>query len=380
MSLSVDLTGADVLWPDGVRPGIVSIQDGTFQECSAGPSVDLSGFRILPGMIDVHGDGFERHVAVRRGAMKNMDEGLRAAEAELAANGVTTGVLAQFISWEGGLRSPEFAATMFSHLRTVRKDAITDLRGQARLEIHLLEEFDTLPERLAEWEVSYVVFNDHLPHARLAPGRKPPNVTGQALKAGRNPEKHLAYLYELEARDVSGPLDELAQRLQAAGVRMGSHDDDTAECRATWRARGAGICEFPETLDAVEAAKAGGDHVIMGAPNLVRGGSHKGNVSALDIVAMGYCDAIASDYHYPSLRRAVLFLVEAGVLDLPAAWALVSDGPARVLGLKDRGRIAPGLRADLVVLDADNRVAATLAGGRVSHMQGEVARRFLAAR
>ena len=377
MPLNVDFEGAEVLWPDGLEPGRLSIAEGLIADGPVGRRVDLSGFQILPGLIDVHGDGFERHVAVRRGAMKNMAEGLRAAEAELAANGVTTGVLAQFMSWEGGLRSPEFATRMFEGLKEVRADMITDLRGQARLEIHLTEELPDLPEQLVEWGVEYLVFNDHLPHDRLAEGRKPPNVNGQALRAGRNPEKHLAYLYELNARETKGPIEALAARLRAAGVRMGSHDDDTADIRSQWRARGAEICEFPETLEAAEAAKAAGDLVVMGSPNLVRGGSHKGNVSAVDIVTMGYCDAIASDYHYPSLRRAVLFLVEAGVMDLKAAWGLVSEGPARVLGLTDRGSLRPGLRADLVVLDDASRVAATIAGGRVSFLRGDIAERFL---
>ncbi len=89
---------------------------------------------------------------------------------------------------------------------------------------------------------------------------------------------------------------------------MGSHDDHSAGERAALRGRGVGIAEFPETLEAAEAARAGGDTIVMGAPNLMRGGSHNGNVSALDVVAMGLCDALASDYHYPSPRRAALRL------------------------------------------------------------------------
>ncbi|MEM9873179.1 MAG: amidohydrolase family protein, partial [Pseudomonadota bacterium] len=106
---------------------------------------------------------------------------------------------------------------------------------------------------------------------------------------------------------------------------------------------------------------------------------HKGNASAIDLIAMGLCDALASDYHYPSPRRAALMLARTGVLDLGAAWALLSSGPARVLGLTDRGTLAPGMRADLVILDASDRVAATLACGRVSYMSGDIAARFVAA-
>ena len=378
MPLTVDFEGAEVLWPEGLGAGRLSIGDGRICDQPVGRAIDLTGYRILPGIVDIHGDGFERHVAVRRGAMKNLTEGLRAAEAELAANGITTGVLAQFMSWEGGLRAPEFAEKVFEALRDVRQSVVTDLRGQARLETHLTEYFEDLPKRLGAWGVSYLVFNDHLPHARLEAGKKPPNVTGQALRAGRSPEKHLAYIHELHARDVAADLDGLARRLVAQGVRLGSHDDAVAEDRAIWRQRGARICEFPETLEAAEAAKANGDTVVMGAPNLVRGGSHKGNVSAVDIVSMGLCDALASDYHYPSLRRAALFLVDAGLLSFAEAWALVSRGPARMLGLEDRGELAAGLRADLVIMDADQRVVATFSAGRVSHMQGDIVGRLIA--
>ena len=235
-----------------------------------------------------------------------------------------------------------------------------------------------LPARLADWDLGYVVFNDHLPRARLAQGRKPPGLNGQALKAGRSPEKHLEYLQELHARDIEGPIEELARKLATMGLRLGSHDDKTAEDRARWRALGVGICEFPETVEAAEAARAAGDFVSMGAPNIVRGGSHKGNVSAVDLIAMGLCDALASDYHYPSMRRAALFVARAGLRDLPGAWGLISEGPARLLGLEDRGVLVPGLRADLVILDAKDQVAATLAGGRVSFMRGDVAERFIA--
>ena len=166
------------------------------------------------------------------------------------------------------------------------------------------------PERIAAWQVPYVVFNDHLPHDRLAEGRKPPRLTGQALKAGRNPDKHFELLLSMHARrdEVPAALDALCATLARQGVRMGSHDDATTRTRADWRARGAPIAEFPETLEAAEAARSAGDHIILGSPNVVRGGSHKGNASALDLITMGYCDALASDYHYPSPRRAAPIL------------------------------------------------------------------------
>ena len=379
--LAIDLVGAEVLRADGPSRAPLSLADGLVRDKATGRAVDLSGYRVLPGIIDVHGDGFERHVAPRRGAMKQMGEGLIAVEAELAANGITTGVLAQFVSWEGGLRGLDFGDQVFAALREVSGHLVTDLRAQLRFEVSLTDLYAGLPERVAAWGVDYVVFNDHLPHDRLAQGRKPPRLTGQALKAGRNPEAHFQMLLDLHANVATAQdmLAPLCTALRGAGVRIGSHDDSTEAGWATWQARGAQVAEFPETQEAAEAAKATGGHVVLGAPNVVRGGSHKGNVSALDLVSMGLCDALASDYHYPSPRRAALMLARSGLMDLAGAWALVSSGPAAVLGLSDRGVLEAGKRADIVVLDAQDRVAATLSGGRVSFMSGDVAERFVAA-
>ncbi|WP_171122222.1 MULTISPECIES: alpha-D-ribose 1-methylphosphonate 5-triphosphate diphosphatase [unclassified Ruegeria] len=381
-ALNLTLTGAEVLLPDaGLTVANLSLAEGVFQSDCIGRSIDLSGYLLLPGIIDLHGDGFERHIAPRRGAMKQMDEGILSVEAELAANGITTAVLAQFYSWEGGVRGPEFAGQVFDAIASVKGQVVTDLLPQLRFETHMLDDYKGLPERIAAWQVPYVVFNDHLPHDRLVEGRKPPRLTGQALKAGRNPDKHFEMLLSMHARSSEVPqaLDDLCATLAGQGVRMGSHDDATSTTRADWRNRGARISEFPETLEAAEAARAAGDRVILGSPNVVRGGSHKGNASALDLIAMGLCDALASDYHYPSPRRAALMLAKSGLLDFAGAWTLVSSGPAQVLGLQDRGTLAPGQRADLVILDAKtHRVAATMAAGRISYMVGDIAARFLA--
>lgn len=380
MSATVTLQGAQVLWPEGPETRDLHLVDGFVSDTPTGRTVDLSGYMVLPGLVDIHGDGFERHLAPRRGAMKDVDQGLIATEAELAANGITTATLAQFYSWEGGMRGPDFAEKVFAGLNAVRPQVETDLLAQLRFEIPMLEDYAAVEEMVAHHAIPYVVFNDHLPHEELAKGKRPPRLTGQALRIGRNPEKHLAFMQGLHARmpEVEPALDALSARLIAAGVRLGSHDEATAADRAGNRARGIRISEFPETLEAAEAARASGDSVIMGAPNLVRGGSHNGNVNALELAAMGLIDALASDYHYPSLKRAAFLLTDGGVCGLAAAWQLISLGPARILGLEDRGELRPGLRADLTVIDpVSRRIMATMAGGRVSYMTGAVAARFM---
>ncbi|MGR3453244.1 alpha-D-ribose 1-methylphosphonate 5-triphosphate diphosphatase [Pseudooceanicola sp.] len=372
------ITGAQVLRPSGSDDAPLGVAGGRIVAGTPGRAVALPGWRVLPGIVDIHGDGFERHLAPRRGAVTDLRRGLRSLEAELAANGITTAVLAQFWSWEGGMRGPEFALAMLGALAEVHGSFATTLLAQLRVETHLLEDYDRIEAAVARFGVRYVVFNDHLPHAALEAGRKVPRLTGQALKSGRSPAAHLALIEALHARRAEVPeaVAGLAARLRARGVLLGSHDDAAAEGRAAWRARGAAIAEFPETSAAVEAAARAGDPVVMGAPNVMRGGSHAGKIAAAEVVRAGQCSALASDYHYPAPRIAALALAEE--IGLQAAWALVSSGPAGVLGLDDRGRLDAGLRADLVVVDPAGDVGAVISGGEMRYCAGAVARAFIA--
>lgn len=382
MRTKVELTleGAQVLGPDGFGPGPLALSGGRIAAAPAGRRVALPGFLVLPGIVDIHGDGFERHVAPRRGVLTDLAVGLEAAEAEIAASGITTAVLAQFFSWEGGLRGPEFAARFLEALGRYHSRG-TDLRAQLRLEMHLLDGYAEAEALIAAHGVGYVVFNDHLPHEALAKGKRPPRLTGQALKAGRNPDRHYALMQELFARrgEVPGAARALAARLAARGVVLGSHDDRDAETRAFWQGCGARIAEFPETEVAARAAREMGSGIVMGAPNAMRGNSHKGNVGAEALVQAGLCDALASDYLYIAPLHAVWKLAGGEPAALARLWPLVSDGPARLLGLSDRGTLAPGQRADVVIVDAaTGRLGATIADGQVTYASGAVAAALMA--
>ncbi len=374
------LTGAQVLVPGGLEETALSLSEGRVVDTHIKREVDLSGYMILPGIVDPHGDGFERHLAPRRGMMKDLSPGVISAEAELAANGITTAFLAQFYSWEGGLRGPDFAIRMLQAVAQIRPRVDTDLHVLLRFEAPMLEEYEAVEALIAAHDINYVVFSDHLPHAALEKGKRPPRLTGQALRAGRNPERHLANMQKMHAhRDEIPPaLASLSKRLLQRGVLLGSHDDNSTESRRYWHDMGVRIAEFPETHIAAKEARQNGDSIIMGAPNIVRGGSHKGNAQARDMVQMGLCDALASDYHYPSLRRAAFVLAEVGILEFAAAWEMISGGPARLLGFKDRGALIPAKRADMVILDAASKqLCATIAGGRISYMTGAISGRFL---
>lgn len=377
--LALTLTGAAVLRPEGFETNPLTIAEGLIADHTDARQVDLSGYRILPGIVDAHGDGFERHLAPRRGAMRDLRLGLAAAETELAANGITTAMLAQFWSWEGSMRGRDFALRFLDALADFPCQG-TDMRAQLRVETHLIEDYADIEAAIARHRIGHVVFNDHLPHEALAAGKRPARLTGQALKSGRNPEVYFALMQHLHALSPQVPaaLDGLAARLAAGGVNLGSHDDRTAAIRSAWRARGVHLSEFPETREAAQAARDGGDRIVMGAPNVLRGNSHSGNVSATELVLAGLCDALASDYHYPAPRHAAAIL--GPQIGWVAAWDLVAAGPARILGLSDRGKLTTGLRADLVILDAHDRVGATIAGGIVTYMSGAVVARFMAAR
>lgn len=377
---ALSLTGARWLSPEGLRDGPLHLAGGRIvAEDPGGRRLDLSGAVILPGIVDAHGDGFERHFAPRRGAQTDPARSLAALDTELGANGITTAMLAQFWSWEGGMRGPDSARTLVETCAAT--PTRTDLHVQLRLELGCFDTFDAARALIAAHSLRHVVFNDHLPHAALAAGRTPPRLQGQALKAGRAPEAHLALLRRMHERmpEVRAALPAFCADLRESGILLGSHDDDTPEARAAWRALGARIAEFPVSRATAEAARAAGDAIVLGAPNLMRGGSHKSkhNVSAGEMVAAGLCDALASDYHYPAPLAAMRKLVATGA-PLPEAWPLVSSGPAALLGLTDRGRLAPGLRADLIVAAPDlATLHATFAAGRVSWLSGALADRLL---
>lgn len=190
---------------------------------------------------------------------------------------------------------------------------------------------------------------DHTPgvgqYADLDRYRKRKGLDGQQTLDAINAE--IEILHANRSRLRAPNRRALLAMVRARAIVLSSHDDETlAEVEAN-HADGIAISEFPVRLEAARRAKALGMTVIAGAPNIVRGGSHSGNVSAAELLAAGAVDALASDYVPPALLDAAFSVADRG-LPLPAAVALVTAGPARMAELRDRGRIAPGLRADLL--------------------------------
>lgn len=371
-------TGAEVLRDGMLRYEAVGLAEGLISDAPA-PEVDLRGFLVLPGIIDLHGDGYERQIFPRPTAPFPIASGLAATDREAAVHGVTTAYLAQSWSWEGGHRGPEQAEALLAAVAA--HPAQTDLRVQIRAETHLVEAAERLLATVKRFGIDYVIFNDHLEEGFQMRRHNPDGFAHWARKAALTPDTMLGRMEaaRARARDVPRVLCALSNGFEALGVTYGSHDDPDAETRQFYAMMGARVAEFPTSRKAAAAARALGSPVIMGAPNVVRGGSQAGNIAATALIRDGLCDVLVSDYHIPALPLAVWKLVDDHILPFPDAWAMVSTNAAAVLRMADRGQIATGFRADFAVVNAESRmVEATIAGGRLTYLAGEAAHRFMA--
>jgi alpha-D-ribose 1-methylphosphonate 5-triphosphate diphosphatase len=254
------------------------------------------------------------------------------------------------------------------------------MRVHLRWEAYNLDALDTALADIEAGRVHLLAFNDHTESIL----RKLHDPVEGAKYAGRSgmkmPEfKTLADQIAARADAVPAALDRIAAAARTAGLPMASHDDDTIAARNRFRGLGARICEFPMAEEVGAAALAAGDFVAMGCPNVVRGGSHLGWASAARLAEAGICRVLTSDYYYPAMMRAAFVLAQRGVLDLPQAWALISENPAAAGGLTDRGSIATGKRADLVVVDPETaRPVATIVAGQVAFITAAGAQRLTA--
>jgi len=317
--------------------------------------LDVSDCLILPGIIDAHGDGHERHLMPRAGANFPEWVALRNVDRELIANGITTAYLAQSYSWEGETRGADAARAVIEGLRNLHPRPTADIRIQLRYETFYHDGADQLLDWLEDGTVGYVVFNNHIPQFEQL-REKPEHVARWAATIGMTPDEFWA-LMEKTVKDGMGVLDaitRLSDAMRRLGIPFGSHDDPDPETRRSYNAVGATIAEFPLTRAAAQTARDLGNPIMMGAPNALRGISTSGNVSARELIELGLCDALVSDYYYPALLHAPFKLAREGVCDLATAWALVSSGPAKAICLHDRGTLAAGMRGDVAVVRQDD--------------------------
>jgi len=334
--------------------------------------IDGHGLVVLPGIVDIHGDAFERQLMPRPRVHFPVDLALLESDRQAVANGITTVFHGVTWSWEPGLRGAENARALLAAIERLRPSLAADTRYHLRHETYNLDAETEITDWLAARRIGALAFNDHMTSIVEAASRTR-KLAVMVERSGVSQEEFLSVVGRAKARagDVPASISRLADAAVAAGVPLLSHDDTSPEQRRWFRGLGCRVAEFPTTLATAEAAVASGDHVVFGAPNVVRGGSHTGWVDASEMIGRGLCDVLASDYYYPAPLAAAARLAARGVVPLARAWALVSEQAAAAVALHDRGRIAPGRRADLVVVDLEGahaRVVATIVAGRVVYL------------
>jgi len=351
------LTNARLVLADQVVLGTVVLDGTLIADVQPGRSflpgaVDLQGDYLLPGVVDVHTDNLERQVQPRSNARWPSRSAMLAHDAQCAAAGVTT-VLDALCLGDLGF-DKDRVQTFHEGVRDL--DALTGT-GLLKSEhyLHLRCELPA-PDMMALLDpvaehplVRMVSLMDHSPgvgqYANLDRYRR------MRVREGHSASWIENRIVELQAQRarLRGPNRRaLLARVIPLGIVIASHDDNTAEEVAENAADGIRISEFPVSMLAAEEARGHGMTVIAGAPNIVRGGSHSGNVAAADLVRAGVADAFASDYVPSSMLEAAFACVAGTGITLAQGVAMVTSGPAAMCGLADRGRIAAGLRADLV--------------------------------
>ena len=365
------IANATVLLGDELIQADVSIKEGVIQSLDSGRAarrtVNAEGLVLLPGLVDLHGDAFERALCPRPGVDFSIDAALVENDRAMLSAGITTGFLSITDSFEPGLRSRERLRAIIQALAGVPSlDLLCDTKIHIRHEVCQVNDHQELLAWMESGQVHLLSIADHLP------------LEGDVAKTQR-------YIRSLERR-VSVPdaaaMIAKAQSFRVLGltqqrelsalalkkhIPLASHDDHNAVTVSQSLEMGVRIVEFPANLAAAQTALDGEATILLGAPNAVRGRSHLGLLTVKNAIDAGLPFILSSDYHYLSLALAPWVLAERGDLAFAKAWYNASRDPAQAAGLSDRGEIAVGLRADLVLMDPHprgHRVVMTMVNGR----------------
>ncbi|QBX35289.1 alpha-D-ribose 1-methylphosphonate 5-triphosphate diphosphatase [Paracoccus liaowanqingii] len=353
------LANARLVLPDEVIHGHLVLRDGRIAEIGQGAAIppgalDCDGDLVMPGLVELHTDNLERHMEPRPGVDWPHASAIIAHDAELASVGITT----VFDALRVGSVVTENNAGYGEYARALA-DEILDLRAKGALRIshflHLRAEIcsQTLPEEMAKFgphdRVGIVSLMDHTPGERQFRDitKLRDYVIGKKGLSEAEFQSHVADQQALRAR--VGVAHEAAAVAHARryGAVLASHDDTTAPQVAVSAGHGCHFAEFPTTVEAAQACRDHGIKVMMGAPNLIRGGSHSGNVAAADLARADLLDILSSDYVPSGLLSAALMLGDLWG-NMARAVATVTAAPAAAVDLADRGRLAPGARADVI--------------------------------
>jgi alpha-D-ribose 1-methylphosphonate 5-triphosphate diphosphatase len=343
---------------DEVLTGCLEIENGLISAIHEGShvptgAVDCRGDFVLPGLVELHTDNLERHIEPRPTVNWPHLPAILAHDAELASTGITTVFDALRVGslHDGKGSYKPYARRLADDLLAVRDKGLLRISHLLHLRAEICS--DTLLSEMAEFgpedRVGIVSLMDHTPGQRqfrdLATLKT--YVTKKRGMSDADFVDHVANMKRLQQR--FGAVHEAGAVTEARryGAVLASHDDTTQAQVATSKANGVRFAEFPTTLDAAKACRDHGIAAMMGAPNIIRDGSHSGNVAASDLARAGLLDIVSSDY-VPSALMLSAFRLSEIWNDLPRAVACVTETPAKAAGLEDRGRLDPGLRGDVV--------------------------------
>ncbi len=358
-------TNARIVLDDEVIEGSLLVRDGIIADFDSGASrhgEDFGGDHLVPGFVELHTDHLENHYAPRPGVRWNAIAAVQSHDAQVAGAGITTVFDALRVGMDEDARTSTAEMQQLAGAIEVAKRE-ERLRAEhllhLRCEVSAPDVLDGLAGFLDVLPVKLVSLMDHSPGQRQFASLDSYRAFYQG-KMGMSDaayeafaSKRIAQAEQYSARHRR----EIVDLCHPRGIAVASHDDATSAHVAEAAADGVSIAEFPTTIEAAAASRDADIRVLMGAPNLVRGGSHSGNVSAVVLAEAGQLDILSSDYVPFSLMVAVFALPElVPAISLPQAVRLVSRAPAEAVGLEDRGAIRPGLRADLVRVRAGGGV------------------------
>ncbi|WP_417415189.1 alpha-D-ribose 1-methylphosphonate 5-triphosphate diphosphatase [Hoeflea sp.] len=357
MTTETILTNARLVLEDRIVSGSLVVRDGVIAEIAEGNSasgVDMEGDYILPGLVELHTDHLEAHYSPRPGVRWNAISAIQSHDAQIASSGITTvfDCLRLGSDADDGFQVGEMRAIA---------DALASARAENRLradhlihlrcEVSAADVLDHFADFQTDTQVRLASLMDH------APGQRQFQTMEQytlyyKTKRGLSDEAFAHFVarrQECSAQYSDVHRKAIASACTQRGITIASHDDATLGHVEEAVGFGVKLAEFPTSIEAAQASHKAGMSVLMGAPNVVRGGSHSGNIAATDLARAGVLDVLSSDYIPFSLIHAPFVLAdEVDDLDLPAAIRLVTETPAKTVGLDDRGSLTPGKRADLV--------------------------------
>ena len=349
---------ARIVLADRVAHGWVAVADGRIVEIgeggAPGPALDLDGDFLLPGLVELHTDHLESHYAPRPKVRWHPLGAVLAYDAQIAASGITTvfDSLRAGVDTDGGGLGAELMKLGEAVEEARRHDLFrSDHRTHLRCEIPSPDVVETVEAFADRYPVGLISLMDHTPGQRQFRDLAK-YFTYYGGKTGKS-RREIEVMVERKTQENAGRSavnrPALVALARGRGIALASHDDTTLEEVEQSASEGVTLAEFPTTLDSALVSHARGLTVMMGAPNLIRGGSHSGNVAAEVLAERGVLDILSSDYVPGSLLMAAFDLPRrVPAITLPQAVAAVSLAPARATGLGDRGEIAPGKRADLV--------------------------------